>query len=68
MVTPEYLSWGGVGSYVMQLAKNLPSDFEVHVICLKQEGAVPDNTNVVVHTLGTAKDTFMYNNQFQIPP
>lgn len=66
MVTPEFLSWGGVGSYVVQLAKNLPPDHEVHVICLGKEGQVPQADNVTVHTLGTAKDTFMYNNQFQI--
>ncbi|MBI0583538.1 MAG: glycosyltransferase family 4 protein [Methanomassiliicoccus sp.] len=66
MVTPEFLSWGGVGSYVVQLAKNLTSDHEVHVICLDNGGEVPKVDNITVHTLGTAKDTFMYNNQFQI--
>jgi glycosyltransferase involved in cell wall biosynthesis len=66
MVTPEFLSWGGVGSYVMQLANNLPSEHEVHVICLGKEGKVPTVENVTIHTLGNAKDTFMYNNQFQL--
>jgi glycosyltransferase involved in cell wall biosynthesis len=66
MVTPEFLSWGGVGSYVLQLANNLSPEHEVHVICLGKEGKVPQVDNVVVHPLGTAKDTFMYNNQFQI--
>ncbi|MDW5563173.1 MAG: glycosyltransferase family 4 protein [Methanomassiliicoccus sp.] len=66
MVTPEFLSWGGIGSYVVQLAKNLSPDHEVHVICLGKEGETPTADNVTVHTLGTAKDTFMYNNQFQI--
>jgi glycosyltransferase involved in cell wall biosynthesis len=66
MVTPEFLSWGGIGSYVVQLAKNLSPDHEVHVICLGKEGQAPAADNITVHTLGNAKDTFMYNNQFQI--
>jgi glycosyltransferase involved in cell wall biosynthesis len=66
MVTPEFLSWGGVGSYVIQLAKNLPSDFEVHVICLGNGGMADDTDKVTVHPLGEAKDTFMSNNQFQL--
>ena len=66
MVTPEFLSWGGVGSYVHQLANNLSPEHEVHVICLGKEGKMPQVENVTIHSLGTAKDTFMYNNQFQI--
>ena len=68
MVTPEYLNWGGVGSYVIQLAKNLPSEYEVHLICLgpKNETISPEVSNIHIHTIGTAKDTFLYNNQFQI--
>jgi glycosyltransferase involved in cell wall biosynthesis len=66
MVTPEFLSWGGIGSYAVQLAKNLSPDHEVHVICLGKGGQAPKADNITVHTLGTAKDTFMYNNQFQI--
>ena len=65
MVTPEFLSWGGVGSYVLQLANNLSPDHEVHVICLGKDGKVPQVENVTIHALGTARDTFMYNNQFQ---
>lgn len=67
MVTPEYLSWGGVGSYVMQLARHLPSDFEVHILCLEQaDRRVEAPEGVEVHFLGTARDTFMSNNQFQL--
>ena len=67
MVTPEHLSWGGVGSYVMHLAKNLPSDFEVHLLCLRNDGANPtEDDRVTVHHLGRARDTFMSNNQFQL--
>ncbi|NLK25669.1 MAG: glycosyltransferase family 4 protein [Euryarchaeota archaeon] len=67
MVTPEYMSWGGVGSYVMQLARNLPSEFEVHILCLDSgQKKLEDTERVKIHTLGTARDTFMYNNQFQV--
>ena len=67
MVTPEHLSWGGVGSYVMQLAKNLPSDFDVHLLCLRNdEVKVQEESRVTVHHLGRARDTFMSNNQFQL--
>jgi len=67
MVTPEYLSWGGVGSYVNQLANHLPDEFEVHVLCLAHgDHEVEDTDRLKVHPLGTARDTFMYNNQFQL--
>ncbi|MBM4236995.1 MAG: glycosyltransferase family 4 protein, partial [Euryarchaeota archaeon] len=40
IVTPEFLpNWGGIGTYTAQLAMNLPSDFEVHVISLRRGGA-----------------------------
>jgi len=64
MVTPEYLSWGGVGSYVEQLSRNLPSEHEVHVICLGGEGRSDDR--VTVHSLGESKGSFVSNNQFQV--
>ncbi len=66
MVSPEFLSWGGVGSYMLQLANRLSPEHEVHVICLGKEGTVPEVKNITLHVLGTAQDTFMYNNQFQV--
>lgn len=67
MVTPEHLSWGGVGSYVMQLARNLPSDFEVHLLCLKNDRTTPAlDDRITVHHLGRSRDAFMSNNQFQL--
>ncbi|HHT75835.1 MAG TPA: glycosyltransferase family 4 protein [Methanomassiliicoccaceae archaeon] len=67
MVTPEYLSWGGVGSYVVQLARNLPSDFEVHLLCLRNDRSEPRECDrITVHHLGRSRDTFMSNNQFQL--
>ena len=62
MVTPEFLSWGGIGSYTMQLAKHLPSEFEMHLICLNGD---QDNCSLSVHSLGDAQDTFFCNGQFQ---
>ena len=66
MVSPEFLSWGGVGSYMKQLADHLSPEHEVHVICLGKEGGAPQVENITLHVLGTAEDTFMYNNQFQV--
>jgi glycosyltransferase involved in cell wall biosynthesis len=73
IVTPEFMpNWGGIGTYVAQLAKYLPSEFDVHVITLsrgeKTGGAEPAEINdrITLHPLGTANDTFLYNNQFQV--
>lgn len=62
MITPEFLSWGGIGSYTMQLAKHLPSEFEMHLICLNGDAGSCD---IDVHSLGESKDTFFCNGQFQ---
>jgi glycosyltransferase involved in cell wall biosynthesis len=74
IVTPEFLpNWGGIGTYTAQLARHLPSEYDVHVISLSrndnyehkdEQPAIPDR--ITLHTLGNAKDTFMYNSQFQI--
>lgn len=62
MITPEFLSWGGIGSYTMQLAKHLPPEFEMHLICLNGNTSSCD---IDVHSLGESKDTFFCNGQFQ---
>ena len=61
MVTPEFLSWGGIGSYTLQLAKYLPSEFEMHLICLNGK----QDCKLNIHSLGEAHDTFFCNGQFQ---
>ncbi len=74
IVTPEFLpNWGGIGTYAAQLAKHLPSDFDVHVISLSRGGKderlepMPGITDrITLHTLGKARDTFLYNSQFQV--
>ena len=72
IVTPEFLpSWGGIGTYTAQLAKHLPSDYDVHVISLsRRKGDQEDHSDITnritLHNLGNARDTFLYNNQFQV--
>ena len=74
-LAPEfYNAWGGVGTYSIELIKNLSriKDVELHVI-------TPDIDNVEkkklinskfssacqIHTLSKSKDTFFYNLKFQ---
>ncbi len=72
IVSPEFVpNWGGIGTYVLQLAKNLDDEFEVHVITLRRAGAsaksleeIPEG--VKVHYVGKSTDYFAYNIQFQI--
>ncbi|MDD1770721.1 MAG: glycosyltransferase family 4 protein [Methanomassiliicoccales archaeon] len=72
ILSPEFLhNWGGIGTYVQQLASNLAGDFEMHVVTLdrravgsRKEERPPEG--VRVHYLGEAKDNFISNSQFQI--
>jgi glycosyltransferase involved in cell wall biosynthesis len=73
IATPDFLpNWGGIGTYVTLLAKDLPEDIEVHVITLSREGP-PERSEftgdlldrIHIHYLGKAADFFAYNNQFQ---
>jgi glycosyltransferase involved in cell wall biosynthesis len=72
IVSPEFVpNWGGIGTYVLQLAKNLDDEFDVHVITMKRAGSsaksleeIPER--VKVHYVGKSKDYFAYNSQFQI--
>jgi len=74
IATPEFLpNWGGIGTYVTLLAKDLPDDIEVHVITMRRgEGPIetPEIKEILdriqVHYLGNAEDFFLYNNQFQM--
>ena len=68
MLAPEFLpNWGGVGTYIVELIKHLPEDYEILVI-------TPDRGEVAAHTLhnhlrvirtSKAGDTFIYNLKFQ---
>jgi len=79
MLAPEfYPVWGGVGTYIVGLVRHLPNDVEVHVVTLrrknfgKEEASTSDyncleyfGTNVHVHFVCKASDTFFYNGLFQ---
>ncbi len=74
IATPEFLpNWGGIGTYVTLLARELPDDIEVHVITMRR-GSGPEVTRetkeildrIHVHYLGSAEDYFLYNSQFQL--
>jgi len=78
MLAPEFLHvWGGVGSYITELIANLPSSIEVHVIApyrisLTEEkngkikmDYISFGSNVHIHYVSTAKDTFFYNVHLQ---
>ena len=83
MLTSEfYPSWGGIGRYVTELARNMGDEMKSHVLTPKRpmfgEGHDIDcaastgnespelPSNVSVHYLGTARDTFMHYFYFQV--
>lgn len=66
-------SWGGVGTYVYNLIKHLPSDFEKHIVTINRN--VPDSydnllqdENCHLHPILHVKndDSFFYNFRFQL--
>lgn len=79
MLAPEFLPvWGGVGTYIVELVKNLSPNIEIHVVTPIRKGYGSKNvstlnynfskyfgSNVHVHLVGTANDTFLYNARFQ---
>jgi glycosyltransferase involved in cell wall biosynthesis len=80
MIAPEFIPiWGGTGSYVVELLKNLPKDVDVHVVTLRRaisEMSENDltqndpqhvfNRNIDIHYISNAKETFFYNLAFQV--
>ncbi len=79
MLAPEFLPvWGGVGTYIVELVRHLPKNTEIHVLTPCRT-ALANNTvssadydfsqyfgsNVQVHFISTASDTFVYNSFFQ---
>lgn len=80
MLAPEFLPiWGGVGSYVVELTRHLPSSFDIHVVAPQRERLGNSDVrtedynlnnyfwkNVTVHYISRAKDTFFYNGSFQL--
>jgi len=79
MLAPEFLPvWGGVGTYIVELVRHLPEDIEVHIVTPMREGfgekkiSTSDydfsryfRSNVHVHFVCKASDTFLYNAKFQ---
>lgn len=79
MLAPEFLPvWGGVGTYVVELVRHLPKNIEVHVVTPMREGFGEEKiftsdydfsryfgSNVYVHFVCKASDTFSYNAKFQ---
>jgi len=79
MLAPEFLPiWGGVGTYIVELVRHLPKTVEIHVVApsRKKLGGSRVNTsdydfeeyfssNVHVHLISSASDTFVYNAAFQ---
>ena len=80
MLAPEFLPvWGGVGTYIVELIRHLSPDIEIHVVTPKRECLGKDKnvsssnydlseyfgSNVHVHYVCTANDTFVYNAKFQ---
>lgn len=79
MLAPELLPvWGGVGTYIVELIRHLPSTVEVEVVTpyrtrigpiaaatsdYNLEEYFPDNVHI--HFLSSAADTFLYNAAFQ---
>jgi glycosyltransferase involved in cell wall biosynthesis len=78
MLAPEFLPiWGGVGTYIVELVRHLPKNTEIHVLAphrkLSNSGISSADydfsryfgSNVRVHFISTANDTFVYNSFFQ---
>jgi len=80
MLAPEFIPIrGGVGTYIVELIKNMPEDVEIHVLTPKpiKVGDIDKSVDlksikrslldrINLHYLGTAKDDFFYNFKFQI--
>jgi len=80
LLTSEFLpSWGGVGTYCIELARALADKIELHVVTLGREkrGKLVYskdniesyfNERIIVHFLTTcsASDTFFYNGRMQL--
>ena len=79
ILTPEFLPvYGGVGNYVLQIARNFREDVSVHIVTPRNKGILSKNAEVVsdsmedlprnvkVTYLGTARDTFFKNFSFQL--
>ena len=76
IIAPEFLPiWGGTGSYIVELLKNLPEEVDVHVVTLSRkisglsEGRMNPseiiNRDIQIHFISNANETLFYNLGFQ---
>jgi glycosyltransferase involved in cell wall biosynthesis len=79
MLAPDFLpTWSGVGTYIVELIKNLNQNNEVHVVTpIRKDYNGNDisslnynfsdyfRSNIHIHFVGVASDTFLYNARFQ---
>jgi glycosyltransferase involved in cell wall biosynthesis len=80
MLAPELLPvWGGVGTYIVELLRHLPSNIEIHVVTPLRESMGRESisskdfnyaeyfgSNIHIHFISKASDTFVYNAKFQL--
>jgi glycosyltransferase involved in cell wall biosynthesis len=78
ILTSDFLpAWGGVGTYVQSLVRNMPEEIQVHVVAPKRIKFNNEDSNIIepeeissekihLHYISEAKDTFIYNFNFQI--
>ena len=77
LLAPEFMpNWGGAGTYVIELAKNLSKRHNVHVVTVRRQidtGSFYNDEKILdffdnkiqLHTISNANDTFLYNASFQ---
>ncbi|CAG0964100.1 glycogen synthase [Methanosarcinales archaeon] len=77
LLAPEFMpNWGGAGTYIIGLAKNLSKKHNVHVVTVRRKidkgSAYTDEkildffeNKIHLHTISNANDTFLYNAAFQ---
>lgn len=79
LITPEFFpTWGGVGTYCIELVKAICDKVEVHVVTLLREGGnerysieeisnfFDGKINLHILTKAPVNDTFFYNSKLQI--
>jgi len=68
MLAPEFIpNWGGVGTYIVEIVKHLPNDFEIFIITPDRgENSISNLHNrLLIIKTSKANDTFVYNLKFQ---
>jgi glycosyltransferase involved in cell wall biosynthesis len=72
ILAPEFLPLrGGIGTYIVELIKNMPKDIEIHVLTPKRKAftnSIKDifSENVTVHFTGISRDDILNNFLFQM--